>query len=290
MLVIVAMMHEFRAAVLLRAFYVAASLLILTIHALPVLRARFLPYGSRAAGTKKPHQDQQQHQHQPSALIRALDYAAALQVPHNYFTHFYLTSVTCSLFWAVWRPLWQACALQKAVWALLLLQGVRRMLESFAYMSTSKSTMSVAHWLMGLVFYLSINMAIWVETPANHVLHWALVPAVVVAQVLQHSYHAHLYRLRTQNTDYQLPSHPLFPNLLCPHYTCEVAIYALLSVIAAPKGSIVNLTLACGTVFVATNLGVTAVGTKEWYINKFGLHRVGSRKRMVPGLCFLLKL
>ncbi|KAF7576358.1 3-oxo-5-alpha-steroid 4-dehydrogenase [Pyrenophora tritici-repentis] len=282
MLVVMPMMQECDVAVLLRAFYIAASLLILAIHALPVLRARFLPYGSRATGTKKLHRDQQQQQ--PSAFVRALDYAAALQVPHNYFTHFYLTSVTCSLFWAVWHPLWQAQALQQAVWALLLLQGVRRMLESFAYMSSSKSTMSVAHWFMGLVFYLSINMAIWVETPANHVIQWALVPAVVVAQVLQHYYHAYLYRLRTQNTDYQLPLHPLFPNLLCPHYTCEVAIYALLSIIAAPNGSILNPTLACGTVFVATNLGVTAVGTKEWYVNKFGLHRVRSRKRMVPGL------
>jgi len=158
------------------------------------------------------------------------------------------------------------------------------MLESLAYMSTSKSTMSVAHWLLGLVFYLSINMAIWVETPANHAIHWSLVPAVVVAQMLQHSYHAYLYHLRTQNTDYQLPSHPLFPNLLCPHYTCEVVIYALLSIIAAPKGSMVNLTLACGTIFVATNLAVTASGTKEWYISKFGLHRLGHRKMMLPGL------
>ncbi|RMZ66432.1 3-oxo-5-alpha-steroid 4-dehydrogenase [Pyrenophora seminiperda CCB06] len=277
-MLLLATVQAFDAAVLLRVFYLAASLVILAIHALPALRTRFLPYGSRATGAEKKHHDHR------TALTRALDYAAALQVPHNYFTHFYLTSIACSLFWALWQPLWQAQPLQQAVWALLLLQGVRRMLESLAYMSTSKSTMSVAHWLMGLVFYLSINMAIWVEKPGHHVVPWALVPAVLAAQLLQHSYHAYLYRLRTQNTDYQLPLHPLFPNLLCPHYTCEIAIYALLSIIAAPKGSIVNPTLACGTVFVATNLGVTAVGTKEWYINKFGLHKVGPRKRIVPGI------
>jgi hypothetical protein len=103
--------------------------------------------------------------------------------------------------------------------------------------------------------------------------HWALVPGVIMAQMLQHSYHAYLYDLRTENKGYRLPSHPLFPNLLCPHYTCEVAIYALLSLIAAPEGRTVNWTLVCGAIFVATNLGVTAVGTKAWYMEKFGAQK-----------------
>lgn len=223
-----------------------------------------------------------------SLPMQALDYAASLQVPHNYFTHFYVTSVVCSLFCACRLRVWDAAGQQQIVWALLLLQGLRRFLESRAYTSSSKSTMSFAHWLLGLLFYLTINMAIWAETPArsfrNETLAQALVPALVTAQMLQHSYHAYLYRLRTAHQGYQLPSHPIFPNLLCPHYTCEVAIYALLSLIAAPEGRIVNWTLVCGTVFVATNLGVTAMGTKEWYVEKFGVDKVAPRKRMIPGI------
>ncbi|KAI4652103.1 hypothetical protein J4E93_002300 [Alternaria ventricosa] len=266
---------------LLRIFYLAASLLILVIQAVPALRSRFLAYGSRVTGVsgrKEPPVQQQ------SALTRTLDYAASLQVPHNYFTHFYITSVLCSLFWA-WRlHVWEAGRQQQIVWALLLLQGLRRMLESYAYTSTSKSRMWFAHWILGLLFYITINMAIWVETPNNAAGNWALVPGVVTAQMLQHSYHSYLYRLRTESNGYQLPSHTVFPNLLCPHYTCEVVIYALLSLIAAPEGSWVNWTLACATIFVATNLGVTAVGTKEWYVEKFGAAKVGPRKRMVPGI------
>ena len=205
-------------------------------------------------------------------------------MPHNYFTHFYVTSVVCSLFWALLLRVWDAAGQQQIVWALLLLQGLRRFLESRAYTSSSKSTMWFAHWVLGLLFYLTINMAIWVETPARTLGNEALVPALVTAQMLQHSYHAYLYRLRTANQGYQLPSHPMFPNLLCPHYTCEVAIYALLSLIAAPEGSTANWTLVCGTVFVATNLGVTAIGTKEWYMEKFGADKVGPRKRMIPGI------
>lgn len=175
----------------------------------------------------------------------------------------------------------------QAVWALMLTQGVRRMLESNAYTSTSHSKMWFAHWLLGLIFYLTINIAIWIEYPAGTLTSWSstiLVPAIVTAHVLQHSYHAYLYRLRTENKGYQLPNHPIFSNLLCPHYTCETAIYFCLSFLAAPVGRNVNWTLFCGTVFVAANLGVTAIGTKEWYVGKFGKDKVGPRRRMVPGI------
>ncbi|KAH7382317.1 hypothetical protein BKA66DRAFT_570606 [Pyrenochaeta sp. MPI-SDFR-AT-0127] len=268
----------------LRASYLAASLLILVIHAVPALRTRFLAYGSRATA---PDEMRQRPRAQKAAVDQLLDYAATIQVPHNYFTHFYITSVACSLFWAWKLRLWAASGQLQIVWTLMLLQGVRRMLESYAYTSTSKSRMWFAHWLLGLLFYVTINVAIWVEGQNRAPGGWAvtlLVPAILTAHAFQYSYHAYLYRLRTENKGYQLPVHPLFPNLLCPHYTCEIAIYALLSFLAAPAGSVVNWTLVCGTVFVATNLGVTAAGTKEWYMDRFGEAKVGPRKRMIPAL------
>lgn len=217
-------------------------------------------------------------------MLALLDYAATWQVPHSYFTHFYLISVAASLYWGYTLRLWHPASQLHLVWTLMLLQGLRRMLESHIYTSTSKSSMSFAHWILGLTFYLTINVAIWIEGPARHRPYGALglVLAVLTAHALQHSYHAYLYRLRTQCKGYQLPSHPFFPNLLCPHYTCEVAIYALLSILAAPPHHTVNWTLLCATVFVATNLGVTAAGTKQWYRDRFGVEKVGSRKRMVP--------
>lgn len=222
-----------------------------------------------------------------SVLDQLLDRAAAIQVPHNYFTHFYITSVACSLFWAWWLRVWEGNSQLQLVWFLMLLQGVRRMLESYAYTSSSKSSMWFAHWILGLLFYLTINIAIWIEGLDGSPSFWAaavLVPAILTAHMLQHSYHAYLYRLRTGNKGYQLPSHPIFSNLLCPHYTCEVVIYVLLSLLAAPHGRLLNWTLFCGTIFVATNLGVTAVGTKEWYTQKFGMAKVGPRRRMIPGV------
>ncbi|KAF2125743.1 hypothetical protein P153DRAFT_257293, partial [Dothidotthia symphoricarpi CBS 119687] len=265
----------------LRVFYLAASFLVLLLQAVPALRTRFLPYGSRATSPKPA---QSGH---ASIASQLLDYAASIQVPHNYFTHFYIISVSCSLFWGYKLQLWSASAQLQVVWSLMLLQGVRRMLESHVYTSSSKSNMWFVHWLLGLVFYLSINVAIWIEGPDNSLgeMGWktaVLVPAILTAHMGQHSYHAYLYRLRSANMGYQLPSHLLFPNLLCPHYTCEVAIYALLSFLAAPDGRWVSWTLLCATIFVAINLGVTAMGTKKWYAEKFGVEKVRPRRRMVP--------
>jgi 3-oxo-5-alpha-steroid 4-dehydrogenase 3 len=254
------------------------------IQLVPALRRRFLAYGSRATSNGKSDPIPQ---HEKTPISRLLDYAASFQVPHNYFTHFYVLSVACSLFWAWHLRIWQAQTQFQVVWALMLLQGVRRMLESYAYTSSSKSTMWFAHWVLGLVFYLTMNIAIFAEGPDKEPGIWAvsiMAPAILTAHALQHSYHAYLYRLRTENKGYQLPSHPLFPDLLCPHYTCEVAIYALLSILAAPRGRVVSWTLLCGTIFVATNLGVTAIGTKEWYAEKFGQDKVGPRRRMIHGL------
>lgn len=268
----------------LRAFYLAASLLIAVIQAIPALRRRFLAYGSRATS---PSGHPSAAPNQPAIFTQLLDYAATIQVPHNWFTHFYLLSVACSLFWGWWLQIWSACGQLQLVWALMLLQGTRRLLESNAYTSTSTSKMWFAHWLLGLMFYLTINIAIWIEGPAPSLSIWssaALVPAILTAHVLQHSYHAYLYHLRTSNEGYQLPMHPIFTNLLCPHYSCETAIYFLLSLLAAPEGKAVNWTLFCGAVLVAVNLGVTAIGTKVWYMQKFGKDKVGPRKRMVPGI------
>lgn len=249
------------------------------------MRARFLTYGSRA--TSPDGKSSQPAPSKPTLVGQALDAAAAIQVPHNWFTHFYIISVSCSIFWGWKLRIWEAHGQLQIVWGLMLLQGVRRMLESYTYTSTSKSQMWFVHWLLGLAFYWSMNMSIWIEGPAQNPPTWmnaVLVPAVLTAHVLQHSYHAYLYRLRIENKGYQLPSHPLFPNLVCPHYTCETAIYVCLSFLAAPQNGLVSWTVFCGMIFVATNLGVTAIGTKKWYAEKFGEAKVGPRKRMVPGI------
>jgi 3-oxo-5-alpha-steroid 4-dehydrogenase 3 len=247
---------------------------------------------------------------------------AGFRVPHKYFSHFYLVSVICSLFWGflLWRLGWFSNGITvpfgegeeytmfsqlQLVWGSMLLQGFRRLLETRFFSSSSKSRMWGGHWALGLLFYLTVNMAIWVDTAsdadapfpynwlpkkapdagADEELQSKLVlvpPAIFAFHALQHIYHAYLWRIRTEGKGYQLPSHPLFPDLLCPHYSCEIMIYLLLSFLAAPAGQTVNWTLACATVLAFVNLGVTSIGTKEWYAKQFGAEKVRGRKRMIP--------
>ncbi|KAF2009267.1 hypothetical protein BU24DRAFT_380691 [Aaosphaeria arxii CBS 175.79] len=305
---------------LLRAFYLAASAIILVIQALPALSSRFLAYGSRATPTPTSSSSSSSSStsapEQPTAkptsafpFAQFLDYLATLTVPHNYFTHFYILSVLCSLIWGYLLFLPSPFPSFQLSWLLMLLQGVRRLLESHAYTSSSssKSRMWFGHWVLGLAFYLTVNIAVWIEdyyyyydydhgahsSSSSSLFKWKsalLVPLILTSHALQNSYHAYLFRLRTTTSTkspsdqrtYRLPTHPLFPSLLCPHYTCEIAIYLLLSLLAAPHGQTVNYTLLAATTFVAVNLGVTAKGTKEWYLQKFGEDRVAGRTRMIP--------
>jgi 3-oxo-5-alpha-steroid 4-dehydrogenase 3 len=49
---------------------------------------------------------------------------------------------------------------------LMLCQGLRRLYESVAFRkknASTKSKMGVAHLALGLLFYFSINIALWVE-------------------------------------------------------------------------------------------------------------------------------
>lgn len=104
------------------------------------------------------------------------------------------------------------------------------------------------------------------------------VPLFLLASGIQHNCHAYLASL----PKYTLPTHPVFQNLICPHYNMECLIYLSLAFLAAPEGAWINRTILTGLVFVSVNLGVTASTSKEWYENKFGKEKVAGRWKMVP--------
>lgn len=103
-------------------------------------------------------------------------------------------------------------------------------------------------------------------------------PIFLLASGIQHDAHTHLATLRK----YSLPTHPMFQLVVCPHYTAECVIYLSMALLGAPPGQWFNWTIVAALVFVTTNLGVTAKGTKQWYADKFGLEAVRRRYTMVP--------
>ncbi|KAK3295965.1 uncharacterized protein B0H64DRAFT_323630 [Chaetomium fimeti] len=221
------------------------------------------------------------------------------QVPHSWFGAFYVVSLACSVFWlvqylgdgavlrfvasrqaAVQQP--PATSGQVALgWFMMFLQGGRRVFEHLTIIKPSKSTMWVVHWLLGLLFYLSISVSVWVEgsDDAQSLIKMAVaLPAFLFAWVNQYRCHKHLAGLKK----YSVPEGGMFDHYICPHYTCECLLYLSMAIATAPRGVWCNRTLICALIFVAVNLGVTASGTRKWYAEKFGIGAVANKWNMIP--------
>ncbi|EER26255.1 hypothetical protein CPC735_004260 [Coccidioides posadasii C735 delta SOWgp] len=292
---------------------------ILAANSIPMLRGRFIPYGARSgqpsSGDGRESDPKATSNAPPSASSpkHVLDYMATWNVPHSHFMHFYIVSVLSSLLWALQLatrgPLFRAVAvtlnernLRHAMspgqvvlcWALLAIQGARRLYECITLTRPSASKMWFGHWLFGLGFYASMSVAIWIEgtatllssnislddaslvTPSMKTM--IFLPVFLIASGIQYDCHCYLASLKK----YTLPEHPAFVRLVCPHYTAECAIYLALSFLAAPKGELVNKTVFSGLLLVMINLGVSAGVSKDWYARRFGADQVESKWKMIP--------
>ncbi|KAJ5784235.1 uncharacterized protein N7503_009447 [Penicillium pulvis] len=293
----------------LRVFFLLAAATTITVSIPSSLRSRFLVYGPRAVANSTPESEPKD----PTSL-GLLDYLATWQVPHSYFTQFYIVSVLSSAFWAIQlvfrgrvfqliatriseEHAQQSMTLTQVLicWILLAIQGSRRLWESHKFAKPSSSQMWVVHWVLGLGFYLAAGVAIWIEgsssilsqkltvddvkmTNAPTVRTFFCIPLFLMASGLQHDCHHFLFSLKK----YNLPDHPIFRAAVCPHYGAECIIYLSLAFLAAPPGQMVNKTVLACFAFVAVNLGLTARTTKEWYMQKFGRVAVQDRWLMIP--------
>ncbi|OQE30164.1 hypothetical protein PENFLA_c003G09286 [Penicillium flavigenum] len=299
----------------LRAFFLLAAATTISISIPTSLRSRFLAYGPRATSGSISTGSAPPRAQNPSTENKGfLDYLATWQVPHSYFTHFYVASVLSSVFWVAQLlsrgVVFQAIASRVSedhqrhsmsltqlviCCVLLAVQGSRRLWECFVFSKSSSSQMWFMHWLLGLAFYLAAGVAIWIEgsgtlltenlsiahlqmTNAPSLRTFFLVPLFLVASGLQHDSHHYLYSLKK----YTLPEHPMFRGIVCPHYGAECVVYLSLALLAAPRGELVNKTMLSCLAFVAVNLGLTARNTKQWYAQKFGKDSVQDWWFMIP--------
>ncbi|MCJ1462287.1 hypothetical protein MMC07_000887 [Pseudocyphellaria aurata] len=294
-----------------------------SMSSVPTLRSRFVAYGSRATPTSDGQQrnlpdagetgkesDQAANKFSPSKL---LDDIASIRVPHRWFIHFYLASLLSSALWGYQiltrgflvriicenpnlRTPRRSMSVDQVFWAwfLMSVQGLRRFLESLADTKASTSEMFLAHWLLGLTFYMAMGVAIWIEgaeallsvkLPFHSITLTApslrtllSLSLFTLASVVQHDCHAYLASL----PKYTLPMRQPFQYLICPHYTAECLIYLSLAFLAAPDGSLFNRTILTALMFVSINLSVTASTTMAWYAQKFGEEKVAGRWKMLP--------
>ncbi|KAK1751674.1 hypothetical protein QBC47DRAFT_390718 [Echria macrotheca] len=295
-------------------FILAASAVFLIASATPTEARKLLAdYGARKDGTQAPKDGSEENRRRQSRFISLVATVTSWgQVPHSWFVAFYGLSLACSAFWlgqflgrgSVLGYLASqqvrtggsgssSTLLQVAVvWVMMVLQAGRRIYEHAAVIRPSKSTIWFVHWLLGLSFYLFVSVATWVEgsraildaddaplfTPSSLFKISLATPIFCYAWINQYRCHAHLAGLKK----YSLPQAGLFRRFVCPHYTCECLLYFSLALAGAPEGQLLNTTFLCAVLFVVVNLGVTAMGTRRWYADKFGQAAVAHKWNMIP--------
>lgn len=151
-------------------------------------------YGPRATGTSRNSATSNRNataQSSKSPVTSVLDYLASWQVPHRYFQHYYILALLSSAFWVTQLstrgPGFRAVVghmnhdrLEKSMSihrvmvcvALMLIQGGRRLYETIEFAKPSNSKMWVVHWLLGLVFYAGITIAVWIEGAGTYRMTW----------------------------------------------------------------------------------------------------------------------
>lgn len=156
----------------------------LLVNFIAPLRERFLHYGPRAAtGTSSTAVEREKAANERADIAPftvLLNRVADLRVPHGWFTSFYELSVLSSLLWAsqiftkgpgfssvAWSVAPQEATMTYrkvlVAWALLLVQGSRRLYECLVFSKPSKSQMWFGHWVLGIGFYVATGVAVWVE-------------------------------------------------------------------------------------------------------------------------------
>lgn len=167
------------AAQLCRAFFVLASAAALGANMIPPFRKWFISYGARSVRPSPAIATS--HDDNSSKSNFFLFLAAKLQVPHSWFTHYYITSIFLSIFWAYQLLMGgiafrvfasistsdaQASMTMNQVllaWLMMMLQGCRRFYECITLLKPSAAKMPISSWALGIAFYVIVSVSVWVE-------------------------------------------------------------------------------------------------------------------------------
>lgn len=195
-------------AFLCKAFFTIGSVSSIAGVLAPWFRSQIMNYGPRgakpitagnrtsvtAAGAAEENEDKANLFRNNSDIklkqsFSILSAIASLQVPHAWFTYFYVVSVASSIFWAH-QILTRGFALRVLVslhvqappssdenfpssemsinqavlaWLFMAIQGIRRLYESITLAKPSQAKMWVGLWLIGVAYYIVMGIAVWIE-------------------------------------------------------------------------------------------------------------------------------
>ncbi|KAL7809915.1 hypothetical protein V8C26DRAFT_259386 [Trichoderma gracile] len=293
-------------------FFVANAGFILMLQALPDdMRRALMDYGARRATSRQASSKKDEAEAPKEGFFDIL--TSYGQVPHSWFIHFYITSVSWSIFWG-WQFVSKGSVMRAlaerqhqaagndasseveltatlVAWLLMSSQGARRLFECLFVTKPGSSPMWFVHWVLGLAYYTTLGISVWIQGSGAILRSWEspqpihFTPQIIIGAAVfgfagaqQNECHRYLAGLKK----YTLPTEGWFKYFVCPHYTFECLLYLSLSVVAAPTGCWVNRSILCSLTFVLANVGSTAYGTKVWYAEKFGADKVEGKWIMIP--------
>jgi len=154
---------------------------------------------------------------------------------------------------------------------ILIIQGARRMIESFAVTKFSPTSyMNITHYIVGMSHYVLIALATYLGLSGNcsasaalTIIDYVLIAVFGIASVQQFRAHYHLAHL----VKYSLPK---FKVVASPHYFYEVVIYTVFMLFSVKNGiNLTSLMFISSLIFVVVNLSVSAVETYRYYQHKY---------------------
>jgi 3-oxo-5-alpha-steroid 4-dehydrogenase 3 len=163
---------------------------------------------------------------------------------------------------------------------LLLLHFYRRLYES-VFVTRSRSSMSIFHYFVGLMFYALVPIQFIISNPLSapdfDFLNTISVCAVLACMAFQHISFREMSNLRQSET---APLHTcppprgLFCHIMSPQYLYEILLYLFLI-------PLVGFHFIFPFIFTLVNQSVSAYSTLQFYKQKFP-EEVGNRKALIP--------
>lgn len=143
---------------------------------IPQFRKEIMNYGPRSTLSKPPTPSEGT----TSNFNKVLEFVASFQVPHAWFTHYYVVSVASSIFWAfqiykrgvafeyvasLSNSTTSTMTVNQVVlaWSFMTIQGVRRLYESIIFTKQSQSKMWAGLWIIGIGFYVFMGVSVWID-------------------------------------------------------------------------------------------------------------------------------
>ncbi|KAE8451213.1 hypothetical protein EG329_004377 [Mollisiaceae sp. DMI_Dod_QoI] len=142
---------------------------------IPSFKENIMNYGSRGISSQLSTSKSSK-----TKLGNPFECIASIQVPHTWFTHYYVVSVASSVFWAhqiyTLGPVFNLLASYSTkshegmtvnqiflAWLFMAIQGSRRLYESIVLTKPSQSKMWFGLWLIGIAYYIFMGLSVWIE-------------------------------------------------------------------------------------------------------------------------------